>query len=98
LGDAGVVDQHVDAAEVLDDPRDGLFDLRLVGDVGGEAQVTFAQGSGGVAGGGFVEVEDDHAGALLSEGGSGGATDTASGGGAGDDCDFALKEHGRDLV
>ncbi|MCY1183981.1 hypothetical protein D9M73_246380 [compost metagenome] len=95
MGDAGVVDQDVDAAEVLDDFCDSLLHLGFVGDVGGQAQMAFAQGSSGIACGGFVQVEDHDTSTLLREGGRCSAADATCGSCTGDDRDFALKKHGR---
>ena len=52
MGDAGVVDKNVDAAEMLDDLGDGPLDLGFIRDVGRKTQVTFAEGVGGVPCGG----------------------------------------------
>ncbi|MCY1410700.1 hypothetical protein D9M71_260710 [compost metagenome] len=95
MGDAGVVDENVDATEVLDDFGDGLLDLRFVSNVGGEAEMTFAQGGGGIPCSGFIQVEDHDASALLREGRCRSAADATCGSCTGDDRDFAFEKHGR---
>jgi hypothetical protein len=97
LGDAGVVDQYVDTAEVLHDLSHRAFDLRFVGHVGSQTEVAFAQRRRCITRSSFVQIEDDHAGAVLGECDRGGAADTAFGCSTGDDCNFALKQHEKDL-
>jgi hypothetical protein len=94
LGDAGVVDEDVDSAEMFDDLGDGPLDLRFIGNVGRKAEMAFAQGAGGIACGRFIQVENHDAGAVLGERRSGGAANATDGCGAGNDRDFALQKHG----
>src|SRR6266404_2272478 len=58
-GDAGIVDQHIDAAERLDHAAHHLVDARQVADVGGQRQAPPAGGGdrrGGLLGCGLVDV------------------------------------------
>jgi hypothetical protein len=57
--------------------------------------MSFTQGSRGITGGGFIQIEDHDVSALLREGGRCSAANATCGGGTGDDRDFALKKHGR---
>jgi hypothetical protein len=70
-GDAGVVDQDVDAAELLDDPGDRGVDRGGVADVGADADVLLVPGRGELRGrrrgSRLVEVEDRDRRALLGE-------------------------------
>jgi hypothetical protein len=59
--------------------------------------MAFAERYSSIPSGGFVQIQNDHVGAVAGEGGSGGAADSSGGCGAGDDCDFALKKHERNL-
>ncbi len=76
-----------------DDFADGLVNLVFVGDVGCQAQMTFAQCGGGIACCGLVEIDDHHTCAMVGEGDRGCATDTARRCRTGDHCNFALKKH-----
>jgi hypothetical protein len=68
--DPGVVDDHVEPAEVAGDPVNGPVDRRPVGDVAGQAEVP-------VAGGPRVEVEHGRAGAAVGQQVGGGGPDPA---------------------
>jgi hypothetical protein len=92
---AGVVDQHVDAAEVRGGGGDQRFDLRFVGDVAGVGPDLAAVGPGQfLAGGGqagLVLVADHHLGAFVQAAAGGGAADAGAGRG-GDDHDLAVEQ------
>ena len=77
-GDPGVVEQHVDAAELLAHLRVGVVHRVLVGDVGHDREV--ARGVG-------QQVDADDGRALVLEALDGRRADAA--GGAGDDADLA---------
>ena len=81
--DAGIVDQHVDAAGVAVDRREGCGDAGSVRDVAAEI------GDAGVARVRLAEVERKHGRALVAELERDGFADAA--GGAGDDRDLAFK-------
>ena len=97
--DAGIVDQPMQATEVLGDARDHLADLLLAGDV---AQVGAGLATGGLAGGhGFVQavLVEVHQGQACAPAcqvlGHGAAEALAA---AGDDDDLVLQLHARLLV
>ena len=90
LRDAGVVDQHVDAAMLFLDLGDDGVDGRAVGDIHDVAFGLCTQGTALLHHGfdaGRVDVADDDDGALSSELEGGGLTDAL--GSAGDEADLA---------
>ena len=93
LRDAGVVDQHVDAAEGLEHRGDGGVARRLVGDVGHDAEVAIAQLGGGGGGLGARQVEHGHARAVLRHQLGGGESQAVGAGAAGDHGDLVLEQH-----
>src|SRR5690606_37073811 len=89
--DARVVDQDGGGAELLGDPRDGGFDLRLVGDVAADGDGLPTRGGDlldGVLAGGLVEVDHGDGAALGGQSYGGGGADAARG--TGDDRDPLL--------
>src|SRR5262249_22518538 len=93
--DAGVADEHVDAAKGLDDRGNAGLDLLLVGDVHGHADGLAAAGlelRGRRVSGLELEVGDGDLGALREIGAGDVLADAA--GGAGDDGDFVLHAYG----
>jgi hypothetical protein len=93
LRDAGVVDQHVDAAEGLHHGRRGSVARGLVGDVGNDADVTLAETRRRRRGLGAFQVEDRHAGALRGHHARGCETQAVEPGAAGDDGDLVFEKH-----
>ena len=93
LGDAGVVDQSVDAAVLLDDCLRRCNACVLVGHVAGEAEVLFAQIARGALGVFLLKVQDHHSRALCGERFGGRLADTAWRGCTGDDYYFAVEQH-----
>ena len=94
LGDAGVVDENVDATEVLDNLCHNFLGLVEVGGVGGIALALHAEGGdfglGGLAVFVYYEVGECDIGTLLREAQSDGATDAACG--AGDEGGFSFEK------
>jgi hypothetical protein len=78
---AGVVDQHVDRAELRSDARYGRIDLVAPGDVAAKALRGAARGpdlAGHPVGGGLVEIEHGDLGAFLGEAPAGRPADAAA--------------------
>ena len=92
LADARVVDEHVDAAELVFHLRDGRLDGLLARDVAGHRETANAEGAALV--GNLLEAlhaasKDGDVGALLGEGVREG--DAEAGGGARDEGDAAVE-------
>src|SRR4029079_15094080 len=83
---AGVVDQDIDAAELLDDPADHRLDALTVGDVGADRDGT-RQRVRRFLGAGLVQVGDDDGRPLRGQLAGDGPADT-----------LAATGHDRDLV
>src|SRR6266851_6284006 len=98
-GDAGAVDEHIEAAVMLEDVGEDAVDFRRVGDVE-RMRLGLAGGSGdfrGTLGAGLgVAVEHRDAGADTGEGEGDGAADAA--GAAGDERDLAVEAEGGERV
>ncbi len=92
LGVAGRRQHEVDPAELLDGGVDGRLDLRLVRDVGAQADGAAADLGGDGLGLGEVEVDERSAPALGDHPLGGGAADAA--GAAGDEQDRVVEAHG----
>src|SRR5207244_13099202 len=93
-GDAGVVHEHVDAAQGLHDAHHHLIDGGDVPDIGGDGHALAAgraDGGGGLLGGGLVDVDGGDVGPGPGEGERGGVADALAG--AGDERDAALQCH-----
>jgi hypothetical protein len=93
LRDAGVVHQHVDAAEGLQHGGDGGFARGLVGHVRDQADVAASQARGGGLGLGAREVEDRDPRALLRHEAGGREAEPVGAGAAGDDGDLVFQKH-----
>ena len=93
LRDAGVVDQHVDAAELGHHLLDRRLAGGLVGDVAGIAAMRVAELAGGRRGGVAVEVENDRSAAVQREEPRGGAADAALRGRTGNNADLVCEKH-----
>ena len=93
LGDAGVVDQHVDPAELRDHLVDGRLAGRLVGDVAGVAAMRVAEFARGSRRGVAVEVENDRPAAVQREEPRRGPADTACRGRTSDNADLVCEKH-----
>ncbi len=91
--DAGIADEHVDLAELLDRARDAGLDLLLVRHVHDHADrlARIAEFRRRRVGGLLIEVGDHDACALARKGRGDLLADAA--GGAGDDGDFVLETH-----
>ncbi len=92
LGDAGVVDQHVDAAELVFDLADHGVDHGALGHVHHIAHRLGAQGLAlfdGFVDAGLLDVADDDGGAFFCELEGGGQAYAL--GGAGDEADLVLE-------
>ncbi len=104
VGDAGVVDQDIDAAGGIGDALDGGLDRCGIGDVAAEGfggprtgVAGGRYGLGGVRRGGFIEIESEDARALGGEGVGDRAAD--AGAGAGDDGGLSVEAiHGSGMV
>ena len=93
--DAGVVDQHVDAAPTRDDMGDGCLGAGPVHDVEGERlglTASVGDGFGLDPSRGLVTIGDQHAGPFSSQPGSDRGPDASRA--AGDDGGFVLEAHG----
>jgi hypothetical protein len=93
LRDAGVVDEDVDAPEPLADLGRGDLARGLVGHVGHQANVPFAQLSSSRAGLGAGQVQDDDACAVRGHLSGSGETEAVESGAAGDHRDLVLEQH-----
>ena len=95
--DAGIVDQHVDRAELLFRLRDHRVDLGRLGHVGAridclDAEFLLEPGAFFLDRGSVAEAVDDQIGAVLGHGAGDGQPD--AGGGAGDQRGFAFEHDG----
>ena len=93
LRDAGVVDQHIDAAEGLQHGRGGGVARGLVGHVGNHAEMVSAELRGGGCRLGAFEVENGDARTMRCHQARSGEPESVEAGAAGDHGNFVFEQH-----